>query len=108
MEVRTKKGNDGVIVEIEGELDLATSGAVRDAILGALEDGSKVAADMTRCSFIDSTGLRILVEAARRLQREGDRLELIGLRDQPLKLFELALGGRWEMFKVTEAAPEAE
>lgn len=103
MEVRTQTGDDGVvIVEIEGELDLATAGEVRDALIGAIDNGATVAAEMSRCTFIDSTGLRILVEAARRLQKDGHKLELIGLRDQPLKLFELALGGRWEMFSVSE------
>ncbi len=104
MEIRQQERADGTtVVELEGELDLATAPAARDSVIDAIAtDGDGVAVDMSACTFIDSTGLRILVEAGRLLQRDGRRLELIGLRDQPLKIFELALGGRWEMFRLTE------
>ena len=74
-------------------------------LLEAIEnDGSGVAVDMRGCSFIDSTGLRILVEAARRLGREGQRLRLIGMSEQPLRVFELTMGGRLELFQLSDPA----
>lgn len=108
MEIALKTGGRGeVVLALDGELDLGTAEPLRDSLLKAIEsDGAGVAVDMTRCLFIDSTGLRILVEAARLLGREGQRLQLIGLRDQPLRVFELTMGGRLDMFQVADAAGE--
>jgi anti-anti-sigma factor len=103
MEVELRNGGNGeLVLSLNGELDLATADPVRASLLDAIEnDGHGVAVDMTRCSFIDSTGLRILVEAARLLGRSGQRLQLIGMHDQPLRVFELTMGGRLEMFQLS-------
>lgn len=91
------------MLALDGELDLSTAPPFRESLFEAIEsDGQGVAIDMTACTFIDSTGLRILVEAARSLGRDGRRLQLIGLREQPLRVFELTMGGRLEMFQLTE------
>jgi anti-anti-sigma factor len=98
---RTAGGGE-IVLALDGELDLATAEPLRKSLLEAIQnDGNGVAVDMTRCSFIDSTGLRILVEAARRLGHQGQRLHLIGMRDQPRRVFELTMGGRLEMFRLS-------
>ena len=92
------------MLAVDGELDLGTAEPLRESLLDAIQaNGRGVAVDMTKCSFIDSTGLRILVEAARLLGHEGERLQLIGMRDQPLRVFELTMGGRLEMFALRES-----
>ena len=102
---RETGGNGEIVLALDGELDLGTAEPVRQSLLDAIEnDGHGVAVDMRACSFIDSTGLRILVEAARRLGREGQRLRLIGMADQPLRVFELTMGGRLEMFQLSDPA----
>ena len=104
MEIAQTTGGGGeTVLALDGELDLATAEPLRQTLLDAIEnDGQGVAVDMTRCSFIDSTGLRILVEAGRRLGRDGQRLRLIGMRDQPRRVFELTMGGRFEMFQLVD------
>ena len=93
------------MLALDGELDLGTSEPVRDALMNAIDnDANGVAVDMRLCSFIDSTGVRILVEAARRLDRDGRRLQLIGISEQPRRVFELTLGGRLELFALSDAA----
>ena len=105
MEIARKEGGSGeLVLTLDGELDLGTAEPLRESLLEAIEtDGHGVAVDMSGCSFIDSTGLRILVEAARLLGRDGQRLRLIGMRDQPLRVFELTMGGRLELFQVSAA-----
>jgi anti-anti-sigma factor len=105
MEIESRTGREGeIVVALEGELDLATAEPVREMLLQAIgDDGQGVALDMSRCSFIDSSGLRILVEAGRQLGRDGRRLQLIGMRDQPRKVFELTMGGRLDMFQLVDS-----
>ena len=105
MQIAVKEGGGGAtILELDGELDLGTADPFRTSLLEAIErNGGGIAVDMSRCSFVDSTGLRILVEAARMLGRDGRRLRLIGLRDQPLRVFELTMGGRSEMFQLVDS-----
>ena len=104
MEIARRDGGSGeLVLAVDGEVDLGTAEPLRQSLLDAIQaNGRGVAIDMTRCSFIDSTGLRIIVEAARLLGRDGQRLRLIGMRDQPLRVFELTMGGRLEMFQLAE------
>ena len=106
MEIVAQRGGNGeIVLALDGELDLGTAEPLRESLFDAIEhDGHGVAVDMRGCSFIDSTGLRILVEAARRLGHEGQRLQLIGMCDQPRRVFELTMGGRFEMFHLSDPA----
>jgi anti-anti-sigma factor len=62
------------VVELHGEHDLATREAVRVA-LASLRGNLLV--DLSECSFIGSTVIGTIVEAAQRLARAGYRLELV-------------------------------
>ena len=106
MEIVAQTGGNGeIVLALDGELDLGTAEPLRESLIHAIEnDGQGVAVDMRRCTFIDSTGLRILVEAARLLGRDGRRLGLIGMNDQPLRVFELTMGGRLELFQLQDPA----
>ena len=67
-------------IAIEGELDLSNAAQLRDALFDAVEqDGAGVWIDFERCSFIDSTGLRVIVEGARRISGDYARLGITNL-----------------------------
>jgi anti-sigma B factor antagonist len=63
---------------ISGELDQATAGELRDPLIEAINTGTHaVMIDLTKCGFIDSTGLGVIVEAWKLLQeRNGDQAAL--------------------------------
>ena len=61
-------GGDSAFVTVEGELDAATSPGLKD-VLRELDTGGiarHLVIDLSLCSFIDSTGLGLLVAAQRR------------------------------------------
>ncbi len=62
------------IFAISGELDQATAADFRNPLLEEIGAGARaVMVDLTKCGFIDSTGLGIIVEAWKMLQeRNGD------------------------------------
>ena len=91
MEVTRSDGTDGAIqLGVDGELDLETAPALRDALLAAVREGNGgVWVDLAKCSFMDSTGLRVIIEGARMVPEGTERLGIKGLREQPKQLFEI-------------------
>jgi anti-sigma B factor antagonist len=70
---------DGVrVFAVSGELDQATAAELRNPLLEAIGEGAKaVMVDLTKCGFIDSTGLGVIVEGWKTLQeRNGERAML--------------------------------
>jgi anti-sigma B factor antagonist len=67
---------DLAIVRPRGELDLATVETLRTA-LENLERPGRLMLDLRNLSFIDSTGLHLLVELHRRAQSDGFQLMLV-------------------------------
>ena len=76
-----------VTLPIAGELDLATCGRADRAIAG-IPDGN-VCLDLTECTFIDSSGLMVIVAAADRLANEGRQLTIKGAQGDVARIFEL-------------------
>jgi anti-anti-sigma factor len=65
-----------MVVRITGELDLATSPRLEEA-LAARAPGARLVIDLSGCTFLDSSGVRVLVTTATARAEEGDRLELV-------------------------------
>ena len=101
MEISSRRRDDDAIeIAIEGELDLSNAAELRGALFDAIEqNGAGVWIDFQRCSFIDSTGLRVIVEGARRVSGEYARLGISNLNEQPKRLFELTMMSRSELLR---------
>lgn len=64
---------DGAIeIEVDGELDLS----VADRLQAAIEEAGPgpTMIDLTRCTFIDSTGIAVILRAYRQLEQDGGRI----------------------------------
>ena len=89
-EHQTREG--GTLIALDGELDAATAPRLRGPLLEARNNGGgAMTIDLDGCTFIDSTGLAVIIEAGRVLDERLERLRIINLRDQPKQLFELTL-----------------
>jgi anti-sigma B factor antagonist len=79
--------NGLVGVAVSGELDAAKS----DRLAVALEafNGASTLLDLEECTFVDSSGIRTMVEAARRLANEGRTLVVCNVGGQVRELLEL-------------------
>lgn len=64
-----------LLVACLGEIDMATAPQLREAIAGL--DPGDVLVDLSGISFMDSTGLSTLLDAQRRLVRQGHRLVVV-------------------------------
>jgi anti-anti-sigma factor len=74
--VDVQRRDDVVVVRPHGELDLATVETLRAALDG-VEDAGRLVLDLRGLSFIDSTGLHLLVALDSRAQRDGFQLTLV-------------------------------
>jgi anti-sigma B factor antagonist len=83
--------HDGVaVMALSGELDMATAPILRRN-LAQIEDGGApaITLDLREVTFIDSSGLKELVEASLRAQSNGHRLLMSGPSPAAKRLFEL-------------------
>ncbi len=70
--LRTHQMDGATIVEVGGEVELHSAQQLRDALLQAGESERPcVVVDLSRISFIDSTGLGVLVGALKRVREKG-------------------------------------
>jgi stage II sporulation protein AA (anti-sigma F factor antagonist) len=75
-------------IHVEGELDLAVADRLSDALERAAEQ-DRVVIGLERCTFIDSTGIAIIVKAHRELAKEGRALTVYGASDQVLRILSI-------------------
>ena len=71
---------DGEIhsIRLFGELDLATADAVEDELSRVeASDARTIVIDLAGLTFMDSTGVRLLVNASARTRKGGHRLALL-------------------------------
>ena len=69
-----------------GELDLAGAPMVTEALDGVT--GCDVELDFSDVSFLDSSGIGVLIAQQTRLRAEGNALRLTGLQSVPLRSLE--------------------
>ena len=77
-------------VAIQGRITVENSGEMRTALANALrKKPATVSVDLSGVSYIDTSGLATLVEAVRIARKQGTRLILGGIHDQPRYFFEI-------------------
>ena len=65
------------IVDLEGEIDIYTATEFKETLLRSIEGGSRgIVVDATKVTFMDSTGLSVLMSAHNRLRPLGGRLAI--------------------------------
>ncbi|WP_298462274.1 STAS domain-containing protein [uncultured Cellulomonas sp.] len=71
--------NDGrAVVHVAGQLDVAGAAPLRRELVRLADaDVSDVLVDLTAVTFIDSTGVGVLVGGLKRFRGTGGRLELV-------------------------------
>jgi anti-anti-sigma factor len=95
--------DDPYRIELSGELDLASTQAVETELrLGERSAAQRIVLDLDRLTFIDSTGLRLLVIATRRSDADGDRLRIRPGSD-PLVQRVMAITGMNEYLRFEES-----
>jgi anti-sigma B factor antagonist len=78
------------VVRVHGELDIATAGDLERTLLRRRDPGARVVLDLGGLSFMDSTGLRILMHARTEARAGRWELYLRNVPDNVRRLFTLS------------------
>lgn len=91
MEIVQKSKNDVRILTPIGRLDVNTSETFREYILGVIADGTKkIIIDCQSLDYISSGGLRVVLEAAKKIWQVNGKMILCSLKDYIQEVFEVA------------------
>jgi anti-sigma B factor antagonist len=85
------RDDEGVpVLAVTGEIDVYTAPSLREQLV-ALSQGSSTTAvvDLSDVSFVDSTGLGVLVSGLKRFREAGGDLPLVVTQPQILKVLEI-------------------
>ncbi len=78
------------VVQIEDKLIVANRQQLKDMVLAELEGGARqFALDFAGATYVDSSGLGVLVSLSKKIRFEGGELRLCGLDADLRSLFEL-------------------
>jgi anti-sigma B factor antagonist len=101
----TSRAN-ATVVSVGGEIDLGTAAELGDHLVTAMQDaGPDLVLDLADVSFMDSTGLKVLLAAHQRLQRVGGHLALAAAGRSVRRV--LTVTGLDQTFLVAETVGEA-
>lgn len=79
-----------VVLQLDGELDLASVPALEDAMASAtLDDIAELVLDLRGLEFIDSTGLRAILLQDKRSTERGQTFALVRGSEQVQRLLDL-------------------
>lgn len=103
--VRVRPERDRVVVALSGELDIATVERVERWVRALYERGfSSIALDLRDLTFIDSSGLRLLLRLDRRADDVGCRFALVDGEGPVRRLLQLT--GLTDHFALAEPAAD--
>jgi len=75
---------EALVVTVAGEVDLATSPELSQAVEGSANGAVRVVADLSAITFVDSSGISALVRAQSELARRGLELRVVAAAGGPV------------------------
>lgn len=86
--VTTSEAGEVNIVHVSGEIDVTSAAVLRDALEALIADGRRrLTLDLGGVTFMDSTGLGIVVGRLKKLTRHGGTLTVVVSHERVLRVF---------------------
>ena len=91
MDISEDRKADAVILALSGKLDATTAKTFEDRILGVINSGTqRLVVDLSQLDYVSSSGLRVFILAAKRLQTVDGKIVLCSMKDHVRQVFDLA------------------
>jgi anti-sigma B factor antagonist len=102
----TPLGDDGTVIAVRGEVDLFTAPELKQAVGDAIGEGrTRVVVDLAETTFLDSSGLGVLVGALQRLRDCGGALGIVNVDAAISRTFSIT--GLDQILAIRETRDEA-
>jgi anti-sigma B factor antagonist len=100
-----RKGRPNVL-PLEGEIDLHISPEVAESLRAMVEKKPKiVVVDLAKVTYLDSSGLAVLIEGMQNVQEYGGKFALANVQESVQHIFDIArLDQVFEIFPDVDAA----
>ena len=105
MEIKNYSQEGHIIVEIDGSLDSNTVNTAEAKIMPLIEVKSCIVMDMSKCNYVSSAGLRLLLMLTKELASKDGWLTLTGMCSEVKDVMEMT--GFSCFFKAFKDIPEA-
>jgi anti-anti-sigma factor len=89
LEVKVEDRGRDHVVSLSGELDLASAPALVETLAAESADGARVVLDLRGLEFMDSTGLRSILMAAKAAHERGVAFALVKGPSAVHRVFEI-------------------
>ena len=94
------------LITVTGELELANCATVREAVVGLLAQSvTRLAVDLSGLSFIDSSGVGVIIGALKRVRERNGAFALVCSNPSIMRVFEIT--GLTEVFSFYSTPEEA-
>ncbi len=91
MEIAVSDAGDVKVVRIEGRLDTQTSADAQTQLTRLIDQGTtKVVVNFEKLDYISSTGLDVLLKAAKQLKGNSGELRICSLNEFVQEVFEIS------------------
>ena len=90
LNVDLRRIGDVSIVEVHGDIDLTTFGQVEAALAAARDGARSVFLDLRQVEFMDTSGLRLVIQEQQQAEIGGYRFAVVRGRRIVQRLFEIA------------------
>jgi anti-sigma B factor antagonist len=102
----TAGGGDCAVLRVTGEIDVYTAPLLRERVIRLVDDGARhIIADLRGVTFLDSTGLGVLVGSLKRLRSHQGSLRVVINADRILRIFRIT--GLVNVFALHPSVEEA-
>jgi len=90
LDIQSEHDSDQCVLTLRGEVDVYTAPALKDKLVDLIESGcTNVVVDLEGVSFIDSSGLGVLVSGLRRARERDGAVRIVCTRENILKIFRI-------------------
>jgi anti-sigma B factor antagonist len=90
LDVTARPAGDFTVLEVAGEIDMDSAPQLRERVLEQVAAGTyRLIIDMSGVTFMDSSGLSVLVAALKRVSDNEGELRLVITRERTMKLFRI-------------------
>jgi anti-sigma B factor antagonist len=102
---------DGVghVLAVRGELDLFNASELKEAFARCIDAGRiRIIVDLAETTFVDSSGLSVLMAACKRLRSRGGTLAMVNLNETIARILQITgLDQTFTILPTREAAIDA-